>query len=327
MPGVTNTGAISYLPFTGDLECTQVYPENSPVDPAMKGVCVSTFTVAPGYFATMRIPLKGEEPGWAENESGAGTMVVSAALAARLWPGENAIGHTLAVSVQRRLSYRITGIAADVRASGLQKPPTEAAYFPIGAPAAAGAPKLPDQFGTYLSFVVRSTRDDLPSLGAAIRHAVSEMDARVPVADVRSMDAIVAKSIAQSTFVMLLLAIAATIALVLSAIGIYGVISYSVAQRRAEIGIRMALGAKMGQVRSVVIGQSVKLVVIGAVGGTLIAIAAMRVVRSLLFQVSPTDPTVLVGSATILLLVAVLASYVPARRAAAVDPAEALRAD
>ncbi|HEV7704418.1 MAG TPA: ABC transporter permease, partial [Gemmatimonadaceae bacterium] len=212
MPGVTNTGAISYLPFTGDLECTQVYPENSPVDPAMKGVCVSTFTVAPGYFATMRIPLKGEEPGWAENESGAGTMVVSAALAARLWPGENAIGHTLAVSVQRRLSYRITGIAADVRASGLQKPPTEAAYFPIGAPAAAGAPKLPDQFGTYLSFVVRSTRDDLPSLGAAIRHAVSEMDARVPVADVRSMDAIVAKSIAQSTFVMLLLAIAATIA-------------------------------------------------------------------------------------------------------------------
>ncbi|HEV7703719.1 MAG TPA: FtsX-like permease family protein, partial [Gemmatimonadaceae bacterium] len=162
---------------------------------------------------------------------------------------------------------------------------------------------------------------------AAIRHAVSEMDARVPVADVRSMDAIVAKSIAQSTFVMLLLAIAATIALVLSAIGIYGVISYSVAQRRAEIGIRMALGAKMGQVRSVVIGQSVKLVVIGAVGGTLIAIAAMRVVRSLLFQVSPTDPTVLVGSATILLLVAVLASYVPAGRAAAVDPAEALRAD
>jgi len=181
--------------------------------------------------------------------------------------------------------------------------------------------------GNFLSFVVRSTRDDLPSLGAAIRHAVGEMDSRVPVVDVRAMDAVVAKSIAQSSFMMLLLAIAAAIALALSAIGIYGVISYTVAQRRAEIGIRMALGAKMAQVRGIVVGQSVKLVVLGAAAGMLIAIAAMRVVRSLLFQVSPNDPTVLVGSAAILLLVAFLASYAPARRAAAVDPAEALRAD
>jgi putative ABC transport system permease protein len=327
MPGVTNTGAISFLPFTGDLECTEVFAEDSPADPSMKGQCVPTFTVAPGYFATMRIPLKGEAPGWAENETGTGTMVVSETLAARLWPGRSAIGRTLAIATQRRLTYRITGIVADVRASGLQKPPTQAAYFPIAAPAAAGPPKVPDQSGTYLSFVVRSTRNDLPSLGAAIRHVVSEMDSRVPVADVRSMDAIVAKSIAQSTFVMLLLAIAAAIALVLSAVGIYGVISYSVAQRRAEIGIRMALGAKMFQVRGIVIGQSVKLVVLGAVVGMLIAIAAMRLVRSLLFQVSPTDPTVLVGSATILLLVALLASYAPARRASAVDPAESLRAN
>ena len=184
MPGVTSTGAISYLPFSGDLQCTDVFAENSPLDPSMHGQCVSTFTVAPGYFATMRIPLKGQEPGWAENEAGAGTMVVSEALAARLWPGESAIGHTLSISIQRRLTYRITGIAADVRASGLQKPPTEAAYFPIAAPAAAGPPKLPDPSGTYLSFVVRSTREDLPSLGAAIRHAVGEMDSRVPVADV-----------------------------------------------------------------------------------------------------------------------------------------------
>jgi putative ABC transport system permease protein len=327
MPGVTSTGAISFLPFTGDLECTTVFAKDSPLDSSREGQCVPTLTVAPGYFATMRIPLNGEEPGWAENESGAGTMVVSEALAARLWPGESAIGHTLAIAVQRRLTYRITGIAADVRANGLQKPPMEAAYFPIAAPAAAGPSKVLDHSGAYLSFVVRSTRDDLPSLGAAIRHAVAEMDSRVPVADVRSMDAIVAKSIAQSTFVMLLLAIAAAIALALSAIGIYGVISYSVAQRRAEIGIRMALGAKMVQVRGIVIAQSVRLVVLGAMAGILIAIAAMRVVRSLLFQVSPTDPVVLAGSATILLFVAFLASSVPARRAAAVDPAEVLRAD
>jgi ABC-type antimicrobial peptide transport system permease subunit len=141
------------------------------------------------------------------------------------------------------------------------------------------------------------------------------------------MDAIIAKSIAQSSFVMLLLGIAAAIALALSVIGIYGVISYTVAQRRVEIGIRMALGAKMVQVRRTVIGQSVMLVVFGACAGVLIAIAAMRVERALLFQVSPDDPTVLTGSAVILVCVAFLASYAPARRAAAVDPAEALRAD
>ena len=327
MPGVTNTGAISSLPFTGEMGCTTVFAEDSPLDPAMRSRCVSTMTVSPGYFATMRIPLKGEEPGWAENESGAGTMVASEKLASRFWPGESAIGHTLVISERRRLEYRITGIAADVRADGLQKPPIEAAYFPIAAPAAAGPSSMSELSGNFLSFVVRSTRDDLPSLGAAIRHAVGEMDSRVPVVDVRAMDAVVAKSIAQSSFMMLLLAIAAAIALALSAIGIYGVISYTVAQRRAEIGIRMALGAKMAQVRGIVVGQSVKLVVLGAAAGMLIAIAAMRVVRSLLFQVSPNDPTVLVGSAAILLLVAFLASYAPARRAAAVDPAEALRAD
>lgn len=327
MPGVTSTGAISSLPFTGEMGCTTVFAEDSPLDPPMRAPCVPTFTVAPGYFATMRIPLKGEEPGWDANESGAGTMVVSQALAARLWPGESALGHTLVISVQRRLSYRISGIAADVRANGLQKPPIEAAYFPIAAPSGATPPSMSDLSGNYLSFVVRSMRDDLPSLGSAIRHAVGEMDSRVPVADIRSMDAIIAKSIGQSSFVMLLLAIAAAIALALSAIGIYGVISYTVAQRRAEIGIRMALGARMGQVRRIVVAQSVTLVVFGAGAGMLVAIAAMRGVRALLFQVSPDDPTVLIGSAAILLLVAFLASYVPARRAAAVDPAEALRAD
>jgi putative ABC transport system permease protein len=327
MPGVTNTGAISWLPFTGEIGCTTVVAEDSRSNPSLRARCVSAITVAPGYFSTMRIPLEGEEPGWADNESGAGTMVVSRALAKRLWPGESAIGHTLVFSRQRRLVYRVTAVASDVRANGLQKPPIEAAYFPIAAPASAGPSSTTDMDGSFLSFVVRSTSQDLSPLGDAIRHSVSEMDSRVPVEDVRTMDAIVSKSMARTSFVMLLLAIAAAIALALSAIGIYGVISYSVAQRRAEIGIRMALGARMAQVRRVVVGQSVSLVLFGAGGGILIAIAAMRVLRALLFQVSPDDPAVLFGAAAVLVLVALLASYAPARRAAAVDPAEALRAD
>ena len=327
VPGVTSTGAISVLPFAGDMGCTTVFAEDSRVDPSQRARCVKQISVAPGYFATMRVPIEGEEPGWADNESGAGTMVVSRALANKLWPGESAIGRTLVISTRRRLAFRVAGIAADVRANGLDQPPIEAAYFPIAAPASAGPSNNTDLDGNYLSFVARSTRDDLPALGAAIQHIVAEMDTRVPVVDVRPMDALVAKSMARSSFVMLLLAIAAAIALALSATGIYGVISYTVAQRRAEIGIRMALGAKMRQVRSIVVGQSVRLATAGAAAGVVMAIALMRVMRSLLFGVSPSDPIVIAAAALVFLVVACVASYAPARRAAAIDPAEALRAE
>jgi predicted permease len=327
VPGVTSTGATSALPLAGDAGCSGLAALDSPLDPSQRNRCVATLTVAPGYFATMRIPVEGGEPGWSDNESAAGTMVVSRTLAERFWPGESAIGKSLVIQQRRRLVYRISGIAADVRADGLQKPPIEAAYFPIASPATAGPSARTDLDGNYMSFVVRSTSDDPYALGVAVRRIVREMDPRVPVADVRSMDDIVAKSMARSSFTMLLLAIAASIALTLSAIGIYGVISYTVAQRRSEIGIRMALGARMARVRGIVVGQSVRLVAIGAAAGVLLAIAAMRVMRSLLFEVSPGDPVVLVGAALVLLVVALAASYVPARRAAAIDPAEALRAE
>ncbi len=327
MPGVTSSGAVSSLPFTGDLGCTSVVAEDSRLDSSLHSRCVPVITVAPGYFATMRIAVEGQAPGWAENETGAGTMVVSRALATRLWPGESAIGHTLVLQDRRRLLFHVSGIAADVRADGLQYPPIEAAYFPIAAPATANASSTTDLGGNYLSFVVRSRADNLPLLTRAIRHAVGELDSRVPVEDVRQMDEVVAKSMAHTSFTTLLLAIAAALALTLSAIGLYGVISYTVAQRRTEIGIRMALGARMEQVRRIVAGQSVKLAAFGAGAGILIAVATMRIVRSLLFEVSSSDPIVLFGAAAILLPVAALASWLPARRASAIDPSEALRSD
>jgi len=327
VPGVTGSGATSALPLAGDVGCSTLAALDSPLDPSQRSHCVATLTVAPGYFATMRIPVDGEEPGWSDNERATGTMVVSRTLAERFWPGEGAIGRSLVIQQRRRLVYRISGIAADVRADGMQKPPIEAAYFPIASPATAGPSARTDLDGNYMSFVVRSPTDDQSALGSAVRRIVREMDPRVPVADVRSMSAIVAKSMARSSFTMLLLAIAASIALTLSAIGIYGVISYTVAQRRSEIGIRMALGARMAQVRGIVVGQSVRLVALGAAAGVLLAIAAMRVLRSLLFEVSPGDPMILVCAALVLLVVALAASYVPARRAAAIDPAEALRTE
>jgi len=326
LPGVLHTGATEKLPLVGGDGCTSVWDPDSPPGDSRRGACVPTLTVAPGYFAAMGIRVQGEEPGWAENEQGAGTMVVSRALAERFWPGENPIGKQLTYAVRRRLTFRITGVVEDVRANGVQKPPVEAAYFPIASPAAAGPANRTDMGGNYLSFVVRSDAKDLQQIGVAIRRIVGEMDPRVPVSDVQPMEVIVAKSMAQTSFTMLLLAVAAMIALVLSAVGIYGVISYLVGQRRAEIGIRMALGAQITQVGRMVVGQSLALVALGVCAGVLAAVAVTRVLRALLFEVSPTDPVIIAVAAAALLVVAMVASYAPARRAARVDPAEALRA-
>jgi putative ABC transport system permease protein len=327
VPGVQSTGGTSSLPLAEEAGCTAVYAEDSPLSEGERQPCVPVLVVAPGYFATMRIPVEGTEPSWNENETGAGTMVISHLLASRLWPGENAIGKTLAISQQRRLAFRITGIAGDVRADRLEKPPIAAAYFPLAAPAAAGPASRSDFDPIYLHFVVRSDSLDPATVGAAVRDAAAQIDSQVAVADLKSMESIVSASLARTTFAALLLAIAAAIATSLSAVGIYGVISYGVAERRAELGVRVALGARVLEIIRVVVGEAVRLAVLGAALGVILALVASRALRSLLYEVSPSDPMVTIGAVVALLCVAILASCAPARRASAVDPAEALRAD
>jgi putative ABC transport system permease protein len=327
VPGVRSTGGTSSLPLAEEAGCTAVYAEDSPLSEAERNPCVPVLFVTPGYFATMRIPVEGAEPGWNESETGAGTMVISHLLASRLWPGESAIGKTLVVSQRRRLAFRITGIAGDVRADRLDKPPIAAAYFPLAAPAAAGPTERSDFDVLYLHFVARSDSLNQATLGVAVRDAAAQIDPQVAVADLRSMESIVSSSLARTTFAALLLAIAATIAMSLSAVGIYGVISYGVTERRAELGVRVALGARMLEVVRVVVGEAVRLAVMGALLGVLLALVASRALRSLLYEVSPSDPIVAIGAVAVLLCVALLASYAPARRASAVDPAESLRAN
>jgi putative ABC transport system permease protein len=327
LPGVKMVGGSSSLPLSGDGGCTSVRALESPLPHADQSHCSFTETVSPGYFVAMGIAITGNEPTWNENESGSGTMVISRSLAQRFWPGENAIGKSLIYQQRRRLVFRIAGIAEDVRANGLDKPPIEAAYFPIAAPATAGPTDRSDMDGNYMHLVVKSTAVDIGPLGVAVRRIVNGMDSRVPVADVRSMQQVVAKSLARTSFTMLLLALAASIALLLSAVGLYGVISYTVLQRRAEIGVRMALGARTEQMRQMVVSQSIRLTIFGIGAGLLLAIAVLRALRSFLFETSPVDPTILFGAALTLLGVAWLASHGPAKRAAAVDPAEALRSD
>ncbi|MBV9879374.1 MAG: ABC transporter permease [Gemmatirosa sp.] len=327
LPGVTATGAIDGLPLDGGTGCTAVQAPDSPLpDPAQHAACVGTTTVAPGYFAALAIAVHGREPDWAAVERGDGEVVVSRALADRFWPGQDAVGKTLVYSMRRSMSFRVAGVAADVRADGLQKPPVEMAYIPLVPPATEQLEPGRWMDGSGLYFVVRAPSADLGQLANAIRHVMVEIDPQVPVADVRPMETIVARSVAQLAFTMRLLAILASVALVLSAVGIYGVVSYVVAQRRSEIGIRVALGARVATVGRLVVAQAMRLAVAGAVLGVVAALAGTRLLGALLFEVSPTDPLVLVSVPFVLLAVAAAASVVPARRAASIDPVEALRA-
>jgi putative ABC transport system permease protein len=320
LPGVQASGAIDGLPLTGDPGCTAVIIDASQGTDKRVG-CVPTIVTAPGYFETMRMHVDGAPPDWASTEAGVGPVVVSRAFANEFWPNENPVGHGIKINSNVFPWFRIVGVAEDVRATGLQNPPISAVYFPVTP--ATGSPNW--NSANNMSFVVRTSAADPTGVVAAVRKAVADLDPQVPIADVQSMEVVVTKSMAQTSFSMLLLLISATIALVLSAVGIYGVISYVVGQRRSEIGIRMALGAEVARIGRMVVGQSVGLVLIGVGIGAVGAMLGTRLLQSLLFDVSPTDPWVFAGTVLIIVAVAVTASLVPARRAARIDPLEAMR--
>ena len=279
--------------------------------------------VSPGYFETMGIRVAGRSPTWSNVEGFEGPVVVSEAFAKRFWPDENAVGHNVRPSKNSNSFplLPVVGVASDVRSDGVQKPPIEAVYLPLMP--AVGTPGWNPPHA--MTFVVRAPSVDQRVLIASIRGVVAQMDPSVPLANIESMETIVSRSMAQTSFTMLLLLISATIALTLSAVGIYGVIAYVVGQRRSEIGIRMALGAQISQVARMVVSQSVTLAAIGAIVGVAAALASARLLQSLLFEVRPTDPLTFIGTCAVLLLVAILASLGPARRAAKVDPVEAMR--
>jgi putative ABC transport system permease protein len=291
---------------------------NAPV----QAQCMPLVFVSPGYFEAMGIRVSGRSPTWSNLAGLEGPVVVSEAFARRAWPDENAVGHRVRPFNSLRFPFfPVVGVAADVRYDGLQRPPIEAVYLPLMP--AAGSPGWNPPHA--MTFVIHAPSVDQRTLTASVRAIVAHMDPTVPIANIRSMEAIVARSMAQTSFTMLLLLISASIALLLSAVGIYGVIAYVVSQRRSEIGIRIALGAQAGQVARMVVEQSVVLACVGAVVGVVAALVATRLLESLLFEVRATDPITLAGTCIVLVVVAIFASLGPARRAAKVDPVEAMR--
>lgn len=267
--------------------------------------------------------MRGTEPGWSDVERRAGGAVVTKALAERLWPGQNAMGKGIKMDGSRPPFYRVVGVTDNIRGTALTDPPAEVVFFPM-LPLPKASLESPAR---AMTLVLRSNGVPPETLAGSLRRILTSMDPNVPLGNVRTMDDVVARSMTRLSFTMMLLGIAAAMALILSAIGIYGVISYIVGRRTGEIGIRMALGAHASRVGRLVVMQSVRLAVIGIIVGIASTLLITRLLSSVLFDVSPTDPVTLAAVSAIMLAIAVLASYVPAQRAMRVDPAEALRAE
>ena len=322
LPGVMSVGTTASLPLAGGTWCSGTEVEAA-AGATRRGACVPVIQVSPGYFETMGIDVQGELFQWSQLDRREGVAIISRALAAQLFPDENPIGRHIISYRNGPPWYRIIGIADDVHAAGVDKAPIDPVYYPITPMDIPGAwMEMTDQV-----LVVRTAASPTDRFVAALRAAVAELDPNVPVADIQTMTEVIGKSeaVARSSFTLLLLAAAAGLALFLSAVGLYGVISYIVAQRRNEIGVRIALGARADQVRRLIVKQSLVVIAAGAIVGLPIAFTGTRMLRSLLFGVSPTDAATFVGVTLILLLVGTAASWLPALRAARVQPMHVLR--
>jgi predicted permease len=325
LPGVTRVGASTAMPLrdygTG---CAVVFREARPYSADERTPCVPIARATPGFFDALGIQVRGRTPDWADVDSRSQAAVITQALADRLWPGEDPIGKGInsnGPNSPPEMWYRIVGVIPELRAYALDQPPAEVVFYAVTdlrTPSRAG-----DMHGPI--YTVKTTLADPLVLAPAVRAAVAELNGQVPVIRPERMTDVVDHSMARASFSMLLLSLASAMAILLSAVGLYGVIAYVVAQRRSEIGIRMALGARVAQLSRWVVGQSLALAAAGVAIGAVLALLTARLVESYLFQVDPIDPLVLGIAVVTLLGVAALAALAPARRAAKVDPVEALR--
>ena len=317
LPGVQAAGIINTLPLEkGPTSGFRV--EGRPVTTPDQWPSVNYRVVSPDYFSAMGVPvLQGRTYTDRDDENAPRVMIVNQQLARQTFPDENPIGKRITFgntdeNGQPRW-FEIVGVVANVRSLELREEPTAELYFSV----------LQD-FWPTMSLVVRSSVEPA-SLGTSVRQIVNEVDRSVPVANVKTMDHIVSESITQPRFNLFLLGLFSAVAMVLSAAGIYGVTAYAVTQRTHELGIRIALGAQVSDVLKMILGQGMAVIAVGLALGLVAALALMRLLRSLLFGVGENDPLTFVAITVVLLLVALIACYIPARRATKVDPLEALR--
>jgi predicted permease len=281
--------------------------------------------MSPGFLKTVQIPLvAGRDFTWEDTYQKRAVAIVSENVAREYWPNPNeAIGKRIRVSSKD--DWReIVGVTGNVYDDGLNQKPTKAAYWPLLMSNFESDPVLVRR---EVAYAMRSPRAGSESLMSAVRQAVWSVDPNLPLAEVHTADYYYRKSLARASFTLIMLGVAGAMALLLGVVGIYGVIAYSVSQRTREIGIRMALGAQLPTLTGMFVKQGMLLTGIGVVAGLLVSFGVMRFMSSLLFGVKVMDPITYIAVSCGLAATAFLACYLPSRRAAAVDPVEALRAE
>jgi putative ABC transport system permease protein len=317
-PGVVSVSAASVVPLGGQVTMMSHNLEDFPTEEGEPPHLVHLTWVDPGYFETLRIPVvDGRALGDGDAADALRGLVVSRAYAERWWPDASALGRRL--SVIGGDPWEIVGVVENVRHRGLQEDPEEMLYLPTLTGNAAEP-----QVARTRELLVRVAGEPMAYL-SMVRSEARTLNAHLPVSNPRSLDDVARASAAATSFTMAVLGAASMVALLLGLIGIYGVVSYVVTQRTREIGVRMALGASGASVKRMVVRQGLALAGIGIVAGLIIAAWASRLMSSLLYGVSSHDPVTYGLVAVTLLAVAALASWLPARRAAGVDPTTALR--
>jgi putative ABC transport system permease protein len=310
--GVRSLAWASNPPLTGGFLRTLIREGEDPDAQVSKNLAIAIVT-SPGYFSTVGIPLRRGRDFTAADRSGSVYVaIVNQTLADRLWPNQEAVGKRFRFFTDSFMR-EVVGVAATVKYNTIGEDPQPAFYVP-----------LDQNPSDTMALVVRSDGDSSAALGA-VQQAIRAIDRRVPLSNPFTMRELLNQSLWPTRMAALLLGVMGGLALLLASVGLYGVMSHAVARRTAEIGIRMALGANRARVLSMILRQAMTLVVIGLVLGVGLALAASRVVARLLFGLNAMDPATFVGVGVVLTLVALVASYLPARRASRLDPLRALR--
>jgi putative ABC transport system permease protein len=320
LPGVAGAALAGQIPFAraggGVGDCWRFHAAGRMQANPADDPCVERYGVTPGYFGVLGVPLlAGRVFTDEDTATSRRVVIISASTAVRVWGAADPIGAQ--VRLGNSQAWRtVVGVVGDVHDDDLAAPIGPAMYTP--------ETQIPS---AYLTAIVKSANDDPASLGAAVRHALRELDSTVPVYGVATLSSLVDKASAQRDFVARLLAAFAAAAVFLAAIGLYGVVSYGVSQRTRELGVRLALGAQPRDVLRLVLGGGFTLVAIGVGAGLAAAFAMTRVLGTLVYGVSHVDPATFALATLLLVAVALLAHWVPVRRALRIDPAGALRAE
>ena len=313
LPGVTSAAVSNMLLLSGEGGNNVISPEGSAL-PLVERLVADIRQVNPDYFRTFGIPLRAGRF-FTDADRGHNVALLSAITAERVWPGQNALGKRLHVGGDDSPLVEVIGVTGDVRAVSLNKNPSATVYLPYW-----------QRNFNRASLAIKTAIAPLAA-SSEIRAAIRAIDPELPVPAFRTMDEIVAESVAQRRFQLTLVLLFGVTALLLASLGIYGVVSYSVAQRTNEMGIRMALGAPVASIRSLVLRQSLPPAILGLGAGIVASVALSRVLSSLLFGIGATDPLTIAGVCALLGGVTLVAAYIPARRATEVDPITALRYD